>query len=81
MRKASNVEKSMNGVLPTGKALDVEAMQERLKQMGSGLNQLRSDREQLSKQLEDVNEAILRTEGAYVMLQSMVKEIGGVRLA
>lgn len=50
-------------------------LRERHKEMTQGVNTLRAEKEQLEKRLAEINEGILRTEGALVMLGAIINEM------
>ena len=74
-----NIHPSMNGAAQgapqmEAKPLTVDDLRQRLEKITGGLNTLRSQRETLTQQLEDTNLSIGRTEGAILMLQSLLQE-------
>lgn len=64
-----------NLAAPDQKPFDAPALRERHKEMTQGVNSLRAEKEQLEKRLAEVNEGILRTEGAIVMLGAIINEM------
>src|SRR5262245_10288072 len=71
---------SHNGVHPMEgdppiRSLNIAELRDRAEKMTNGLNSLRAQRGPLAKQLEDVDQGIHRTEGALVMLQTLIQEL------
>jgi hypothetical protein len=55
--------------------LDVGELRQRAEKMTIGLNSLRAQRGPLAKQLEEIDQGINRTEGALVMLKTLIDEL------
>lgn len=60
---------------PGQNPLEPATLRERHKDMTQGVNSLRAEKEQLEKRLAEINEGILRTEGALVMLGAIINEM------
>jgi hypothetical protein len=55
--------------------LDVGELRQRAEKMSIGLNSLRAQRGPLAKQLQEIDQGINRTEGALVMLKTLIDEL------
>lgn len=69
-----------NAPMPEASAkvsLEMAMLKERLEKMQQGLNTLKAEQDMLEKRLTETSDNILRTEGALVMLGSIIETAGG----
>lgn len=76
LENPENVADAVASVLGGGGAsLSVEVIQQRATKVAEGLHQLKDEQEALEARLKDLRTSIGRTEGALIMLNTLMQEL------